>query len=104
MSAPRLISGLSEIAAGHDALICDVWGVLHDGHRVFPAAAEALTRFREERGPVMLLTNAPRVPAEVAAQCASYGVPDGSPRSSNEKSSPRMYSSSGLAQPDWLAL
>jgi len=73
--APRLISGLSEIAPGHDALICDVWGVLHDGQRVFPAAAEALARFRKQHGPVVLLTNAPRVPAEVAAQCASYGVP-----------------------------
>jgi HAD superfamily hydrolase (TIGR01459 family) len=75
MSSPRLISGLSEIAAGHDALICDVWGVLHDGAHVFPAAAEALARFRRSHGPVILLTNAPRVPAEVAAQCASYGLP-----------------------------
>ena len=72
---PRLISGLSEIAADHDALICDVWGVVHDGQRHHPAAAEALTRFREKHGPVVLLTNAPRVPAEVAAQCASYGLP-----------------------------
>ncbi len=75
MSLPRLISGLSEIASNHDALICDVWGVVHDGHRHHPAAAEALTRFRETHGPVILLTNAPRVPAEVAAQCASYGLP-----------------------------
>src|SRR3984957_3660933 len=72
---PRLISGLSEIAANHDALICDVWGVIHDGRRHHPAAAEALYRFREKYGPVVLLTNAPRVPAEVAAQCASYGLP-----------------------------
>ncbi len=72
---PRLISGLSEIAAGHDALICDVWGVVHDGHRHHPAAAEALTRFKREHGPVLLLTNAPRVPSEVAAQCAGYGLP-----------------------------
>ena len=72
---PRLISGLSEIAAGHDALICDVWGVVHDGSRHHPAAAEALTRFKQKHGPVVLLTNAPRVPAEVAAQCASYGLP-----------------------------
>lgn len=77
MSAPRLISGLSEIAAGHDALVCDVWGVLHDGTAVFPGAAEALARFRREHGPVIMLTNAPRVPAEVAAQCAAYGVPEG---------------------------
>ncbi len=72
---PRLISGLSEIAPGHDALICDVWGVVHDGHRHHPAAAQALYRFKEKHGPVVLLTNAPRVPAEVAVQCSSYGLP-----------------------------
>src|ERR1700761_9153833 len=72
---PRLISGLSEIAADHDALICDVWGVIHDGQKHHPAAADALYRFKEKHGPVVLLTNAPRVPAEVAAQCASYGLP-----------------------------
>ncbi len=77
MSLPRLISGLSEVAAGHDALICDVWGVVHDGARHHPEAAEALFRFKESHGPVVLLTNAPRVPAEVAAQCASYGLPPG---------------------------
>ena len=77
MSSPRLISGLSEIASGHDALICDVWGVIHDGARHHPAAADALFRFKEKHGPVVLLTNAPRVPAEVAAQCASYGLPEG---------------------------
>jgi HAD superfamily hydrolase (TIGR01459 family) len=72
---PRLISGLSEIASGHDALICDVWGVVHDGQRHHPAAAEALYRFKENHGPVVLLTNAPRVPAEVQVQCTSYGLP-----------------------------
>ncbi len=75
MSLPRLISGLSEIAPNHDALICDVWGVVHDGSRHHPAAAEALYRFKDKHGPVVLLTNAPRVPAEVAAQCTSYGLP-----------------------------
>ncbi|HEX4178542.1 MAG TPA: TIGR01459 family HAD-type hydrolase, partial [Rhizomicrobium sp.] len=72
---PRLISGLSEIACDHDALICDVWGVVHDGKRHHPAAAEALYRFKEKHGPVVLLTNAPRVPAEVQIQCSSYGLP-----------------------------
>jgi HAD superfamily hydrolase (TIGR01459 family) len=75
MSPPRLLSGLREIAPGHDALICDVWGVIHDGRRSHPAAAEALREFRRLHGPVVLLTNAPRVPAEVAVQCASFGVP-----------------------------
>ena len=74
---PRLISGLSEIASDHDALICDVWGVIHDGARHHAAAADALFRFKEKHGPVILLTNAPRIPEEVAAQCASYGLPAG---------------------------
>jgi HAD superfamily hydrolase (TIGR01459 family) len=73
----RLVSGLSELAAGYDALICDVWGVIHDGKKAHPLAAQALIRFREKHGPVVLLTNAPRLPGEVAAQCAQYGVPDG---------------------------
>ncbi|HWY60530.1 MAG TPA: TIGR01459 family HAD-type hydrolase [Rhizomicrobium sp.] len=77
MSPPRLISGLAELAPAYDALICDVWGVIHDGHRAHPAAAEALIQFRKHRGRVVLLTNAPRLPSEVAAQCAQYGVPPG---------------------------
>src|SRR6476646_6776101 len=75
ISGPKLIKGLAEIAPGHDALICDVWGVIHDGPRHHPAAADALYRFKQNHGPGVLLTNAPRVPGEVAAQCASYGLP-----------------------------
>lgn len=77
MTNPRLITGLSEIASGYDALICDVWGVIHDGKAAHPAAANALKQFREKHGPVVLLTNAPRLTSEVAAQCAQYGVPEG---------------------------
>jgi len=77
MTTPRLITGLSEIASGYDALICDVWGVIHDGKNAHPAAAQALKHFRASHGPVVLLTNAPRLTEEVAAQCAQYGVPEG---------------------------
>jgi HAD superfamily hydrolase (TIGR01459 family) len=76
-SVPRLIAGLSDIASGYDALICDVWGVIHDGKTAHPAAAEALKQFRKKHGPVVLLTNAPRLTSEVAAQCAQYGLPEG---------------------------
>ena len=75
MTAPRLITGLSELAPAYDALICDVWGVIHDGHRAHPAAVEALIHFRKKHGRVVLLTNAPRRADSVAALCAGYGVP-----------------------------
>jgi HAD superfamily hydrolase (TIGR01459 family) len=74
MSPPRLITGLSEIARDHDALICDIWGVVHNGHVPFPEAAEALRKFRREHGPVVLLSNAPRPPASVEDQFRRIGV------------------------------
>jgi HAD superfamily hydrolase (TIGR01459 family) len=71
----RLLNGLSDIAAQYDAMVCDLWGVVHNGARVHDEAARALTRFRAERGPVVLLTNAPRVPAMVQRQLEGFGVP-----------------------------
>jgi HAD superfamily hydrolase (TIGR01459 family) len=76
MPAPRLISGLAELAPHYDALICDIWGVVHDGHAPYADAAEALRRFRDRHGPVVLLTNAPRSAESVQAQFRAIGVPD----------------------------
>jgi HAD superfamily hydrolase (TIGR01459 family) len=75
-SSPVLIGGLSDIAENYDALICDVWGVLHDGVQAFPSAVEALTKFRRTRGKVVLLTNAPRPPADIQISLRGFGVPD----------------------------
>ncbi|MDE3117370.1 MAG: TIGR01459 family HAD-type hydrolase [Pseudomonadota bacterium] len=72
---PALLPGLAAIATRYDALICDVWGVLHDGHQARGPAVEALRRFRANQGPVVLLTNAPRPVADVQAQFVHYGVP-----------------------------
>jgi HAD superfamily hydrolase (TIGR01459 family) len=60
IAAPTLIEAFSTLAPGYDAVLCDVWGVVHNGVRAFPAAGEALTRFRERGGTVMLISNAPR--------------------------------------------
>lgn len=72
----RLIDSLSELASDYDALICDIWGVVHNGHAPFFEACAALKRFRDARGPVVLLTNAPRTAASVQAQFHALGVPD----------------------------
>ncbi|HKD20779.1 MAG TPA: TIGR01459 family HAD-type hydrolase [Rhizomicrobium sp.] len=74
-NSPLLVTGLHEIAAGHDALICDVWGVLHNGVRVFDGAVDALKHFRAAFGPVVLLSNAPRPPSALLEQFAKLGVP-----------------------------
>ncbi|HSZ10609.1 MAG TPA: hypothetical protein VK759_00440, partial [Rhizomicrobium sp.] len=72
---PQIPTGLSEIASDYDALICDVWGVLHDGQEPRLAAANALSHFRRAHGPVVLLSNAPRPVADIEAQFTRIGVP-----------------------------
>ena len=62
-SLPKKIESLQAVASDYDALLCDVWGVIHNGYHLFPGVAEALQGWRDNVGPVMLLTNAPR-PAE----------------------------------------
>ena len=74
-TTPRAISGLSEIARDYDVLLCDVWGVIHNGRESFPDACAALERFAAERGPVILISNSPRPASDVALQLDSLGVP-----------------------------
>jgi len=74
-SSPTIISGLREIAGDYDALICDVWGVVHDGVKPYWPAVEALRRFRADRGRVVLLSNAPRPSAPIERQLSVIGVP-----------------------------
>jgi HAD superfamily hydrolase (TIGR01459 family) len=40
-------------------LLCDVWGVVHNGIAAFPEAGDALARFRASGGTVIFITNAP---------------------------------------------
>jgi HAD superfamily hydrolase (TIGR01459 family) len=76
MSSLRFAAGLAEIAVDYDALVCDVWGVIHDGSRSFPEACEALRQFRKLRGPVALLSNAPRPKSDILKQFERFGIPN----------------------------
>lgn len=69
------LSGLSEIASNYQAVLSDVWGVLHNGVAVHPGAADALVNFRRGGGRVVLITNAPRPSAPIAAMLDRLGVP-----------------------------
>jgi HAD superfamily hydrolase (TIGR01459 family) len=72
---PPIRTHAAELLAGYDVMFCDVWGVLHDGHRAFDAACDALLRFRAAGGTVILVSNAP-VPGErVAVMLDARAVP-----------------------------
>jgi HAD superfamily hydrolase (TIGR01459 family) len=75
MTAPRALKGLNEVADQYDVLLCDVWGVIHNGRDSFPAACAALLRFQQEHGPVILISNSPRPARAVEPQLTELGVP-----------------------------
>jgi HAD superfamily hydrolase (TIGR01459 family) len=74
-TAPRFVRGLGEMAEHYDVILCDVWGVVHNGVTYFRNATDALARFRAKSGTVILLTNAPRPRQRVAAFLDGLGVP-----------------------------
>ena len=55
-------------------ILCDVWGVVHDGVRLYPGAGKRLKQWREEGRRVELLTNAPRTAEAVEQQLARIGL------------------------------
>jgi HAD superfamily hydrolase (TIGR01459 family) len=62
MSAPpsAFSSHFSAAAPDYDVLLCDVWGVVHNGVAATADACDALRQFRTRGGTVVLITNAPR--------------------------------------------
>jgi HAD superfamily hydrolase (TIGR01459 family) len=76
--AAHPISGLAEIAARYDVILCDVWGVVHNGMEHYPQAVEALARFREGGGAVVLITNAPRPASGIERMLRRLEVPQNS--------------------------
>lgn len=70
-----LIDRFSTIAPRYDVVLCDIWGVVHDGIAAHAEACDALTRFRAQGGTVVLITNAPRPSPWVTRQLDRLGVP-----------------------------
>ena len=68
------VAGLGDIAFEYDALIADIWGIVHNGVEPFETACEALRRYRMEHGPVVLVSNAPRPSSSVVEQLDNLGV------------------------------
>lgn len=56
-------------------ILCDIWGVVHDGVGLYPGAADRLMRWRGEGRCVVLITNAPRTAEAVERQLDRIGLP-----------------------------
>lgn len=87
---PRILSALRELIepgyakaspgeapGGYAAVVCDVWGVLHDGVGPYAGASECLLKLRALGMPVILLSNAPRPSPSIIPQLRGFGYRSG---------------------------
>ncbi len=72
---PDIIEQFAPLARHYDVLLCDVWGVVHNGVTAFTTACDALVRFRAGGGTVILITNAPRPGGAVRRLLDRLAVP-----------------------------
>ncbi|WP_184722706.1 TIGR01459 family HAD-type hydrolase [Caulobacter sp.] len=68
-------AGLSALSDRYDVVLCDVWGVIHNGVQNFPEACDALVKWGETKGPVVLISNSPRPSPDVVPQLDGLNVP-----------------------------
>jgi HAD superfamily hydrolase (TIGR01459 family) len=73
-SNDHALAGLGLIAGRYDAILCDIWGVVHNGVEQYRAATQALSHFRRMGKAVALITNAPRPWEGVRAQLDQFSV------------------------------
>lgn len=51
------LSGLVDVVQNYDAMLIDQYGVLHDGHKLYPNVLDALAKLHKSDVPVVILTN-----------------------------------------------
>lgn len=70
-----ILSGMAETAGRFDALVVDLWGVVHDGLVPYPGAVDCLLKLRRSGVRICLLSNAPRRTAAIRRRLDEMGVP-----------------------------
>ena len=68
------MSPLDDLDPKYRAILCDIWGVVHDGGQLLPGAQSRLLRWKGEGRHVVLLTNAPRPATSVQRALDRLGL------------------------------
>ena len=74
-AAIPILSGIGEWADRYDAMILDLWGVIHNGLAAYPAVPECLQKLRGAGIQLLFLSNAPRRSKEVVKRLVELGIP-----------------------------
>ena len=71
----KILSGLSQIHDDYDFFFVDLWGVIHNGVKVFSQVKEVLVNLKEKEKDVIFITNAPRRSYIIEQQLNDFGIP-----------------------------
>jgi HAD superfamily hydrolase (TIGR01459 family) len=69
------VNFLDGLDSKYRLILCDIWGVIHDGVTLYPGAEQRLRQWRGEGRCVALITNAPRTAKAVEQQLADLRLP-----------------------------
>jgi HAD superfamily hydrolase (TIGR01459 family) len=69
-----ILPGFGTLAGRYDAALLDLWGVIHDGHRLYPGVADCVAKMRAHAMRILLLSNAPRRSDAIIPQLARLGL------------------------------
>jgi len=70
MTKPNLV----EITDTYSLILCDIWGVVHNGNNIYPEAVNTLLAYLEAGGNICLITNAPRRSEAIRDYLLNMGV------------------------------
>lgn len=65
---------LDQLPSSYTTLLCDVWGVIHDGRALLPGVSARLARWKQEGRTLILITNAPRPADRVEQRLTELGL------------------------------
>lgn len=68
------IDDLDELPDRYATVLCDVWGVIHDGGAIYKGVRSRFARWKEEGRKVVILTNAPRPADRVERELQGLGL------------------------------
>jgi HAD superfamily hydrolase (TIGR01459 family) len=71
-----VLASIADLSATRKAWLCDIWGVLHNGVRIFEPAVAACLAFRRRGGAIVLISNTPKPSPEIIEHLRELGMPD----------------------------
>ena len=68
------INNFSEVYEKYDSIICDIWGVIHNGQELFSSSVDCLYDLKNRGYPIILVSNAPRPGEEIKLILEKMGL------------------------------